>query len=155
MSPPSPAGKTPTTGGLLAGPVHEQLKDLRLLYLASQLEESFEGLERAFERRIPPGPVRESLRPLFAGGPGHERLKRSLAQLDRFVKEREANLTTQDLLEALLDCERMAQGFYLGRKPDLADPALAELFASLAAEEGVHIQAVQRAIAMTRTAPPG
>ncbi len=133
--------------------MHEKLKDLRLLYLAHQLEESFEGLERAFERRLPPGPIRESLRPLFAGGPGHARLASALASLDAFVKEREATLSTVDLLEALLDCELMAQAFYAGRTDDLSDPALQELFRQLADEEGRHVQAVRNAMAIAKVAP--
>ncbi|MES2154531.1 MAG: hypothetical protein V4510_05285 [bacterium] len=128
--------------------MHEQLKDLRLLYLAHQLEDSFEGLERAFERRIPPGPIRESLQPVFQGGPGHAALTAALGRLNADVKAREVLLTPLDLLQAMLDCERMAQGFYLGRKDDLADPALRDLFVKLAAEEGRHVQVVEKAMAM-------
>lgn len=125
--------------------MHSTLQDLRLLYLAKHLEETFEGLERAFQRHLPEGPVRDALQPLFVDGPNHKRLREALDRLNRQAKTLEASLEVSDLLQAILDCERMAQGFYLGRLDDLSDAELVQIFRGLAAEEGTHIQAVQEA----------
>ena len=126
--------------------MHERLQDLRLLHLAMQVEEAFEGLEKAIVRHIPPGGVRDSLKPLFEGGAAHERLKAEYARLNRELENASAAMRPEDLLQALLDCERIAQNFYRSHLDDLSDPRLVDLFKKLAEDEGHHAQAVERAM---------
>jgi hypothetical protein len=134
-----------------AAPAREQLHDLRLLYLAHEVEHAFEGLEKALERHLPAGRVRELLEPLFKGGPGHSRLETELDRLNRAVESRRADVEPEQLLLALADCERMAQDFYARHAAALSDPALAELFRGLAKEEGRHLRAVEEALALQRS----
>lgn len=128
--------------------VHEKLQDLRLLYLAAQVEEVFEKLERAFEGHLDAGPVRQAIRPLFTGGPAHARLQAELKALNEEVQIRQHELSEADILQALLDCERLAQGFYQLHLDDLSSSRLAHLFRELADEEGLHIRAVEKAMAL-------
>ncbi len=129
--------------------MHAQLHDLRLLYLAHQVEETFEGLEKALNRHLPPE-FQTVLEPLFQGGPDHAKLDAKLTQLGRKMEAEQANISVSDLLHALRDCERMAQAFYLDHMADLSDPELVQLFRGLAGEEGRHLAAVEKAITMSR-----
>lgn len=129
--------------------MHAKLQDLRLLYLAHEVEKMFEGLEKAFHRHLPP-PLRDELQPLFQGGPGHRELEMQFAQLNAEVKAREADIPLQELLVALRDCESLARRFYLDHSKELSDPALAQLFQRLAAEEAKHLAAVEQAITVAR-----
>lgn len=126
--------------------MHDKLEDLRLLNVAHQIEESFEGLERELEGRIQTRAVRQALRPLFEGGPGHKRLEEELARLRGEGSQDEARLSERDLVDAIRACEAMARDFYLRRLDDLSDPRLVELFRELAAEEGRHEQAAKDAL---------
>lgn len=130
------------------------LQDLRFLHMAKDLEEMFEGLERAFERHIPPGAVRNALDPIFRDGPFHARLKEAYGQLNAKVAAASADVTPEHLLEAILACERSAQKFYLDNAPRLSDPALAQVFLGLAKEEGMHIRVVEEALRLQRAANP-
>lgn len=123
--------------------MNPQLNDLRLLHLAQAVEDIFEGLEKAFERHLPDGAVKATLKPLFLGGPNHHRLEEAYARLNRALAG--VDVTPDDLLDALLLCERTAQNFYLQHAKELQDPALARLFEGMAAEEGQHLRAVQEA----------
>ena len=126
--------------------MHERLHDLRLLYLAHQVEETFETLERAFERHLSDPLVKEALKPIFQGGPGHARLEAELARLNTEMAAREQELSPRDILLALLDCERLAEGFYRAHASDLHDPKLADLFRTLGDEERRHLLAVEQAL---------
>lgn len=126
--------------------MHEKLHDLRLLYLAHQVEEIFEKLERAFERHLTDPIVKEALKPLFEGGPGHRELEASLERLNAEVAAHDGELSQADIVLALRDCERLAQGFYQLHANDLYDKHLAQLFHRLGAEEGRHLQAVEQAL---------
>lgn len=128
--------------------MHEKLHDLRLLALARQVETTCERLERAFEGRLPSDRIRSKLKPLFAGGPAHERLEQEFAALDADVKASESTLAPSDLLQAILDCERLAHDFYRANLDELSNPRLVQLFHDLAAEERHHIQAVEEALDM-------
>ena len=128
--------------------LHARLHDLRLLYLAHEVEAAFEGLERALHRHLPSGHVQDTLRPLFEGGPSHRRLEEALRSLNREMAERQADVAPLELLRALRDCERMAHDFYVRHAGELSDPKLAELFRGLAQEEAGHLRAVEQAIAL-------
>lgn len=128
--------------------MHDKLEDLRLLHVAHQLEETFEGLEKAFESRVKDAKLRQVLEPLFRGGPGHAKLEQALAALDKEVQAAGPRLTDRDLLLAILACEKMAKDFYLRRLDDLSNGDLVNLFRQLAIEEDHHIQAVEKALAM-------
>ena len=130
--------------------MHDKLEDLRLLHVAHQLEETFEGLEKAFEARLKDAKLRAVLEPLFRGGAAHQALEEALARLDKDVQRSEAKLTDRDILLAILACERMAKEFYLRRLDDLSDAKLVSLFRELAGEEGKHIDAVEKALAMAK-----
>lgn len=132
-------------------PAHAQLHDLRLLYLAHEVESVFEGLEKALHRHLPAGHVRDLLEPLFRGGPGHQRLEKELDRLNRLVEARKGEVGAEELLLALAGCERMAQDFYARHAADLHDPALAGLFRDLAAEEAKHLRAAEEALRMQRS----
>lgn len=132
-------------------PAHAQLHDLRLLYLAHEVEAVFEGLERALHRHLPSGHVRDLLEPLFKGGPGHKRLERELDRLNRAVESRQSEVEPLELLRALAECEHMALDFYTRHARDLSDPALSDLFQTLAKEEATHLQAVEEALRMQET----
>jgi len=124
------------------------LQDLRFLYLAARIEDSFEGLERAMERHIPAGAVREALQPIFEGGPGHLRLAAALDRLSRSLEAARTDIAVDDLLTALHECERMAESFYRRNADALSDPSLRELFLDLAREEARHAEAVRTAMAI-------
>ena len=128
------------------------LRDLRFLHMAKNLEEMFEGLEKAFERHIPPGAVREALRPIFTDGPFHSKLKDAYVQLNSKVAAASQDVTPVILLEAILACERNAQKFYMDNAPQLSDPALAQIFLGLAKEEGMHIRVVEEALRLQQMA---
>lgn len=125
--------------------MRERLHDLRLLYLAHKVEETFEGLEKAMDRHLPED-LREVLRPLFEGGPAHAELETSLDRLNHELEAQQERLSVEDLLMALRDLEETAQEFYLRHAPELSDPVLGQLFRRLAAEEARHLQAVARAL---------
>lgn len=127
--------------------MHAQLHDLRLLYLAHQVELAFEGLEKALHRHLPPS-LQAALQPLFQGGPNHHRLEARLKSLNAEVHAREAEIPVADLLKALAECERTSRRFYLDHAAELSDPTLAQLFRGLAEEEATHLDAVERAMAM-------
>lgn len=129
-------------------PVRSKLEDLRLLNVAHHLEEAFEGLERELESHIRSKPVKDALRPLFAGGPGHHKLEEALQRIQDEVRAEEKRLTERDLIDAIRACEAMAREFYLRRLDDLSDPRLVELFRELAAEEGRHEEAAKAALAL-------
>lgn len=123
--------------------MHPQLSDLRLLHLAKAIEDIFEGLEKAFERHIPDGSVKSTLQPLFRGGPYHAKLQEAYDKLNRSIITSDVSL--DDLLAALLLCERTAQQFYLQHASELHDPALVQIFNGMAGEEGQHARAVEEA----------
>jgi hypothetical protein len=123
--------------------------DLRLLYLALHVEEDFERLERALERRLP-APIRATLAPLFRGGPAHDRLKAEYDRLNAILAQSEAS--PEELLRALDDCERLAQAFYELHADDFDEPRLRDLFRALAAEEAGHVVAVGRAMRLEAAA---
>lgn len=128
--------------------VKGRLTDLQWLYLAHHLEETFEGLEKAYERHLLDPTVRTMLEPLFAGGPGHRQLEGALARLNEALERDRASLTQRELLGAIAHCERLARDFYQRRADDLSDPALAELFRSLARDEERHLKAAEAALAL-------
>lgn len=134
-----------------AAPARGQLHDLRLLYLAHEVEHVFEGLEKALHRHLPEGHVRDVLEPLFKGGPSHARLEKELDRLNRLMEARRAEVQPEQLLLTLADCERMAQDFYSRHSAELSDPELVDLFRGLAKEEGKHLQAVEQALALQRS----
>lgn len=134
-----------------SAPAHSKLHDLRLLYLAHEVEAVFEGLEKALHRHLPDGHVRQLLDPLFKGGPNHERLEAALAHLNKEMEGRRMEVQPLELLLALADCERMAHDFYTRHAKELSDPRLQELFRGLAHEEGRHLDAVQQALALQRS----
>lgn len=131
------------------------LQDLRFLHLARQLEESLEGLERAFERHLPPGEVRAVLRPIFEAGPGHKRLEDAYVRLNHAVAERAASVPATDLLECILACEEAARRFYQDNAASLRDPLLQQLFRQLADEESTHSGVVREALRLQRAVEGG
>lgn len=58
-------------------------------------------------------------------------------------------LTPYSALQIALEAEERAAGFYESARKQAADPALAEMAAEMAAEEGVHIAWVKSAIRRT------
>lgn len=124
------------------------LRDLRLLYLASRIEDSLEGLERAYDRHLPEGSAREALQPIFKPGPAHKRLEEALANLNEDIEAQRADITADDLLQAILDCEELAAAFYQRYAGELTDPALRELFLAMSREEAGHVKAVRTAMAI-------
>lgn len=125
--------------------MHAKLHDLRLLYLAHEVERTFEGLEKAFHRHLPEE-MRAALQPLFQGGPSHHRLEARLKQLNAEVQAAQSGIAVQDILLALRDCEAMARDFYLRHVGELADAELQDIFRGMAAEEAQHLAAVEQAI---------
>ena len=135
-----------------------KLQDLRYLHLACQIEEAFEGLEKGLEKHLP-AHLRRQLEVLFQEGPNHHRLRQAFAQLNHELAQHEGEVTTRQLLTAIRDCEALAREFYRSNAKNLSDPGLAKIFQGLAAEEGAHLDAVERALEMTdagptRTPPP-
>lgn len=128
------------------------LQDLRFLHMAKNLEEMFEGLEKAFERHLPAGAVREALRPIFADGPFHRQLKEAYADLNAKVEAARASVTPEVLLDAILACEHAARQYYIDNTPRLSDPNLAAIFQGLAKEETRHIGVVEEALRLQRNA---
>jgi hypothetical protein len=125
------------------------LQDLRFLHMAKNLEEMFEGLEKAFTRHLPEGAVKDALRPIFDEGEGHKRLRTAYDALNRRLAAQPPAPPTS-LLECILACEEAAQRFYLDGAERLHDRALADLFRTLAAEEGSHIGHVREALRLQR-----
>lgn len=125
-----------------------RLKDLQYLHLACQIEEAFERLERGFAKHLPPH-VRQQLEPLFQEGPSHHRLSQAFAQLNHDLAEHEGDVTMQELLTAIRDCERVARDFYRDNARNLSDPRLARIFEGLADEEGKHLDAAERALKLS------
>lgn len=125
-----------------------RLSDLRLLYLAMRIEDSFEKLERAYERHLPDGPARAALQPIFQDGPAHADLKRAFERLTRTLEAEHASIPPAELLAAILECEQTAERFYASHARDLTDPVLAALFTRLAQEEARHGEAVRVAAAL-------
>lgn len=128
--------------------MRQRLMDLRHLHLAKGLEEMFEGLEKAFERHLPGGVVRDALRPIFQEGPYHRKLQEAYKTLNTRLAAEAGTIPARDLLECILACERTAQRFYADHAKDLADPALAEVFRGLANEEASHIKCVEYALSL-------
>ena len=126
------------------------LQDLRFLHMAKNLEEMFEGLEKAFERHLPEGAVREALRPIFADGPFHRQLKDAYSDLNTKVEAARESVTPEILLEAILACEQSARQFYLDNAPRLSSPALSAIFLGLAKEEAGHARIVEEALRLQR-----
>jgi hypothetical protein len=125
------------------------LQDLRFLHMAKNLEDMFEGLEKAFVRHLPEGAVKEALRPIFDEGDGHRRLRAAYDELNHRLSASPPAAPGQ-LLECILACEQAAQRFYLDAAGHMQDPALAALFRTLAKEEGHHIGSVQDALRLQR-----
>lgn len=126
------------------------LQDLRFLHMAKNLEEMFEGLEKAFDRHLPEGAVREALRPIFKDGPYHKRLADAYARLNASMAAQAASVTPEALLEAMLACERTAQRFYADHAADLSDPELGAIFRGLSQEEAGHARVVEDALRLQR-----
>ncbi|MFA5944001.1 MAG: hypothetical protein WC876_06000 [Candidatus Thermoplasmatota archaeon] len=125
----------------------EKLGDLRYLYLACQIEEAFEGLEKGFGKHLTPL-LRKQIEVLFQDGPNHRRLKQAMAELNQDLAKHETEVSARDLLQAICDCERLARDFYQQNAGKISDPKLAEIFRGLAAEEQSHLAAAERALAM-------
>lgn len=128
--------------------MHAQLMDLRYLHLAKGIEEMFEGLEKAFDRHLPPGAVREALRPIFVDGPFHRRLQEAYTALNAGMAAESPQIKAADLLECILACEKSAQKFYEDHAKELSDPALKAIFKGMGNEEGSHVRCVQQALAL-------
>ena len=126
------------------------LQDLRFLHMAKNLEEMFEGLERAFERHLPNDAVRQTLAPIFEDGPFHHQLKAAYADLNQKVEAARSAVTPEILLEAILACEHAARQFYLDNAPRLSSPELAAIFLGLAREEAGHVRVVEEALRLQR-----
>ena len=124
------------------------LQDLRFLHMANQLEEMFEGLEKAFHRHLPEGAVKQALAPVFAEGPNHRRLREAYDRLNRQAST--AQVASIELLEAMLACEEVAHQFYQDNAKNLRDPELAAIFKGLAAEESHHASCVREALRLQR-----
>lgn len=124
------------------GPLH----DLRLLYLATRIEEAFEGLEKAFERHLPEGAAREALAPIFVEGPAHAQLRTAFQTVSARIEAERSQIGPKELLEAILDCESTARRFYESHASEFSDPALATIFARMAQEEAGHERAVSEAL---------
>ena len=130
--------------------MHAELMDLRYLHLAKSIEEMFEGLEKAFERHLPEGAVRDMLRPIFEAGASHRKLQEAYTNLNARVAAA-PQVKPTDLLECILACEKSAQKFYEEHAGDLSDPALAAIFKGMAQEEGGHVRCAQQALALQRS----
>lgn len=126
------------------------LQDLRFLHMAKDLEEMFEGLERAFDRHLPEGAVREALRPIFRDGPYHLKLGKAYDRLNSRLAAEAGSVTPEALLEAMLACERTAQKFYAEHAGDLSDPELGTIFRGLSQEEAGHARVVEEALRIQR-----
>lgn len=122
-----------------------KLQDLRYLHLACQMEEAFEGLERGLERHLPPH-VRRQLEVLFHEGPNHHRLQQAFTDLNHDLAKREGEVTARQLVAAIRDCEALAREFYRSNAKKLSDPRLQAIFLGLAAEEGAHLEAAEKAL---------
>ncbi len=121
--------------------------DLRILRLALNMEETFERYEEHLRDEIPEPAIRARLAALFEEGPHHRQLRRVHDELSRDVDLRSGSgLTTRDILQTLLDCERGAHEFYLHQLDLLSDPQFVALFRELAAEEAEHMAAVEAAL---------
>ena len=127
--------------------MHQRLEDLRYLYLACQIEEAFEGLERGLEKHLP-ALLRKQVEMLFQDGPGHTRLKQAFADLNRELAGHESEMAARDVLRVIRDCEVAARDFYRQSAAKLSDPRLADLFRGLAAEEQAHLEAAERALTL-------
>lgn len=123
-----------------------RLHDLRLLYLATQIEEAFEGLEKAYERHLPEGAAREALAPIFRDGPAHKQLRTAFRDLSARMEAERERITPRELLEAIRECESMARNFYATHAPEFSDPAMAGIFTRMAQEEAGHERAVAEAL---------
>lgn len=124
------------------------LQDLRFLHMATQLEEMFEGLEKAFHRHLPEGAVKQALAPVFAEGPNHRRLRQAYDRLNRQASAEQ--VASIELLEAMLACEDAAHRFYEDNAKNLRDPELVAIFKGLAAEERHHGACVREALRLQR-----
>jgi hypothetical protein len=122
-----------------------KLQDLRYLHLACQIEEAFEGLERGLERHLPLH-VRRQLEPLFQEGPNHRRLQEAFQEVNRELARHEAEVTARQLVAAIRDCEALAREFYHNNAGKLSDPRLQQIFRGMAAEEGAHLEAAEKAL---------
>lgn len=122
-----------------------KLQDLRYLHLACQIEEAFEGLEKGLERHLP-AHLRTQLQVLFQEGPSHRQLRQAFAELNRDLAQHEAEVTPRELVTAIRDCEALAREFYRSNAKNLTDPRLQKVFLGMAAEEGAHLEAAERAL---------
>ena len=126
--------------------MYRTLSDLRVLRLATYLEDTMERYEESLRNLIPEVPVRACLAPLFEEGDGHKRLKEAVATTSKRAADVEEELETEDVLQVLLECEKVAHSFYLDQLDRLSNPTLVALFQVLAAEERSHMSAVEGAI---------
>lgn len=125
---------------------YRALSDLRILRLAMDIEESLERYEESLRDNISEVPVRARLHELFSPVGAHADLKRSYDALAALANSPSNQLTTEDILQTLLDCERVARDFYMNQLDRLSDPRLVELFRRLAREESGHASAVEDAL---------
>ncbi|MBI2078671.1 MAG: hypothetical protein HYT80_09940 [Euryarchaeota archaeon] len=117
------------------------------------MEETIERYEEVLRDMIPQVPVRASLATLFQGGEGHHQLKEALATTTREAEGLEEALDTEDVLQVLLECEKLAHAFYIDQLDRLSNPKLVTLFKRLAEEELAHMHAVEDAMRRLRELP--
>lgn len=130
--------------------MYRTLSDLRILHLAVSLEDTLERYEENLRNLIPEVVVRAKLRGLFEPGPSHEALREAYKQLSRKAGAAHAGLSTDDVLQTLLECESLARDFYLNHLDRLSDPGLVRLFRQMAAEEEQHVRAVMESMNLAR-----
>lgn len=128
--------------------MYRTLSDERLLRLAMHLEETLETYEQYLRDLIPQVVVKAKLAPLFAQGPAHLDLRRAYDRVRQEAARQGSDVQTDDVLQILLECERIARDFYESQLDHLADPALVRIFQALIEEERHHAQVVQEAMAM-------
>lgn len=133
--------------------MYRLLSDLRILRLALHMEETFERYEESLRSLIAQVPVRARLAPLFAEGEAHHRLRQAYADLSRQASRLQETADPQDILQTLRECEKGAQEFYMYYLDRLSNPALIELFKSLAEEEAGHGRAVESALELLKDRP--
>lgn len=124
--------------------------DLRILRLAMDLEDSLERYEESLRDGISEVPVRARLHELFAPSGAHLELKKSYDALAAKAGASKRSFPTEEILQSLLECERVARDFYLNQLDHLSDPSLVELFRALAREEAGHASAVEDALRIRR-----
>ena len=133
--------------------LYRTLSDLRVLQLATYLEDTIERYEESLRDMVPQVPVRARLAPLFQEGEGHRELKEALAATAQEAERLEGALDTEDVLQVLLECEKIAHGFYIDHLDRLSSPRLVALFQRLADEELGHMRAVEESMKRLRELP--